>query len=566
MQVDVHKAVVGAGTMALITLCWMLGVGALAAGPLGPALTPVGVAAAIVSALAGGLLVTLLAAPRAQVTAPSSSIAVIYAGLAATLAGRPAPEVWALLSLCVVVCGMLLILAGTLRACDAVHYLPLPVSIGFISGIGLLVIDTQVPSLLGGRPGLLQDGAALAAAAGSIRPGALLVGGVAALITWRAPRHRHGAYGPLAALAAGTALHHALDGLPGPLPWVGPTLGSVDLAAGLAWSSAVLPAYLSSPEWLGPALLEVLPFALVLAFQAAMNGAVTAASLGTVLATRTDLYRVLQAQGVANVLCGGLGALPVCTNAPLSLLAVRFAPYPRLAVLACGFLLVAAVAATGSIGQLPLAAFAGVLVVSGARTIDSRIAALAGRAWRGPARWQAAANLGVIAAVAGLTVSGHVVLGIGLGLALEVLLFLWNLPRRHPAGTPAGRRWRDRFAACEAVMTGLGRAKVQVLRVGEAVFFGNVSGLTQALARLPAGTTHVVMDLSRTHYLDLTALHALDHAMERIAVQGIETLLCGVDRAGRPLRGLHLAAPALTKRPRFASAEAALATLATLAA
>lgn len=559
MQVDVLKAVVGAATMALITLCWMLGVGTLAVGPLGATLTPVGVAAAIAAAVAGGLLVTLIGQPRAHVTAPSSSIAVIHAGLAAYLvtgpaAGRPLAEVWALMALCVVVAGLLLIMAGTLRACDVVHYLPLPVSIGFITGIGLLVINTQVPSLLGGRPGLLLSGPKLLAALESIRPGAVFVGLVAALITWRAPRHRHGVYGPLAALAAGTGLHHALALLPDPGLAVGPTLGTVDLAAGLAWTSAALPAYLSF-DWLGMALLEVLPFALVLAFQSAMNAAVTAASLGALLSARTAVYRILQAQGVANILCGCMGALPVCTNAPLSLLAVRFAPYPRTAMLACGFLLLAGVLAAIVIAHLPLAAFAGVLMVSGARTIDGRIGMLMGRVRRGAARTQALFNLLVIGAVAGMTVAGHVVLGITLGLGLELLMLLKSLP--------AGARTRAQNMGQERERDPEQARAVRVVRVGSTVFFGNVMRLTQALSRIPTGTTHVVVDLSRTHYMDLTAIHALDQALERMATEGIETLMCGLDHARRLPHSLHLSTPGLVKRPCFASAEAALATLAT---
>jgi len=554
MRIDVKAMVIGASTMALINLCVMLGMGTLATSPLGPQAFPIGIAAAIVASAVGGVFVSLLAPHRATITAPSSSLAVLYAAAAAHLVAQGGGELtllqlWAMLSLMVVVTGMLLIVMGTLRLSDIVTYMPLAVSIGFVSGIGLLVILSQVPSLLGGRPGTIAQAVE---ALHQFKPGAIAVGAVAAWLTFRAPSSRIASYGPLAALLSGTALHHLLVWTSGP-DVVGPTLGGVEIVSSVQWTWQALPSVFSG-EWLGETLVLVLPFAFVLALQSAMNSAFTAASMSTAGGKRKSIYQVLQAQGVANIVCGGLGALPVSTNAPLSLLAVRHGPGPRLPALSAVLVITAAVVASTLLGLLPLASFAGVLIVSGALMIDVRVWHLLRNLYAVRTRVDTAMNLLVIGTVASLLLSGRVGEGIAAGLALELAHLGLRAVRLRRSGAPPS------LEAPETLMPDatLREQGVEIIRVNRSLFFGNVPNFAARLAELPATTRHLVMDFTRAAHVDLTAIHTLHRELNGLAARGIQTCFAGVRPGEGPLGRLPARGPLMAGRPCFPSVEGAV--------
>src|SRR5688572_10886198 len=108
-------------TLALVNLSMLLGIGALSATPFGPAMLAMGVVAAFVAATVGGLVATALARVSAEISAPAASIGVIYAALAADLVARAGSsvdvgEIWASLSLAVVLMGALLLIAEIGRA------------------------------------------------------------------------------------------------------------------------------------------------------------------------------------------------------------------------------------------------------------------------------------------------------------------------------------------------------------------------------------------------------------------------------------------------------------------
>jgi sulfate permease, SulP family len=547
MRVKLRAVAICATTMALINLCVMLGMGTLATAPLGPQAFPIGIAAAIVASAVGGVLVSIIAPQRATITAPSSSLVIIYAAAAAHLVAQGGGELtlmelWAMLSLMVVVTGMLLIVMGTLRLSDVVTYMPLPVSIGFVSGIGLLVIISQLPSLLGGRPGTFAQAME---ALQQFKPGAVAVGALAAWLTFRAPCSRIASYGPLAALTAGAALHHILVWTSGE-DVVGPTLGGVEIASSVQWTWQALPSSFSG-EWLGDTLVLVLPFAFVLAFQAAMNGAFTSASMSSGGGKRRSIYQVLQAQGLANIVCGCLGAFPVSTNAPLSLIAARHGPGPRLPVASGMVVIAAGVLASGLLGLLPLASFAGVLIVSGALMIDVRIWHLLRSLYAVRTRVDTAMNLLVIATVAGLLVTGRVGEGIVAGVALELAHLGLRAVRLRRSGALAASAQPD-AGTHDASLRERG---VEIVRVQGPLFFGNVPNFASRLADLPGSTRHLVMDFSRATHVDLTAIHTLHRELNGLAANGVQARFSGIRPGEGPLGHLPPQGPLIAGRPCF---------------
>lgn len=108
-----------AAAMALLNLSLLVAVGTLSAAPLGRAGMATGIAAAVLACVVGGIIVSLLAGAPGEVTAPASSVAVIYATLGTDLLARAGGQtgvahLWGTLSMAVVMMGVLLVLAGSL--------------------------------------------------------------------------------------------------------------------------------------------------------------------------------------------------------------------------------------------------------------------------------------------------------------------------------------------------------------------------------------------------------------------------------------------------------------------
>ena len=105
---------------AWLSLATLLAVGLLTAAPLGARAIEISMAAALVAATLGSLLEAWIGRAPAEIAVPAPSTTVIYAALGADLVSRSAGsgsiwEIWAAMSLAVVMMGIIVLLAGSLR-------------------------------------------------------------------------------------------------------------------------------------------------------------------------------------------------------------------------------------------------------------------------------------------------------------------------------------------------------------------------------------------------------------------------------------------------------------------
>lgn len=516
----------GAFAMALVTVAWMLGVGAVAVAPLSREAITTGVAAGVLSAAVGGCLVTCLVRRGFEVSCPSSSIAVIHASLAAALLARGGGELsvagaWLALSLSVVLMGAMLMLAGSLRMSRILLLMPKPVSAGFASGIALLVIWSQLPVLLGlDARGSVPTSAVLQ----QVKPAAILVGGCAALASWTCAKKALPAHPILVGLLVGTAVHALLARLLGAHA-VGATLGAIDFVATAqaslwaAWGAL-------APEIIADTLPFVLPYAALLTFQAVMNATVTSASVAALTGSRASIDSTLRAQGVANVLCGCVGGLPLCTNAPLSALAARGRCTPDTVAISCVLVLALLFVAGDLLRHLPLAAFAGVLILSGAGMVDPWACELSRRVLRrGPCTFSAC-NLFIVGLVATtfclVSVPGAILLGIVLCTSSVLLRICAATRVTVESVVPLASRSPSASAADPVA--------VRVVPRG-ALFFATSERLVRSLARPEvASAAWIILDLSQVVALDTTVAHMVARAAQEGEARGGKLLLAGVDQ------------------------------------
>ena len=435
----------------------------------------------------------LLGPSRILIISPDSAVCPLVAAAIIPLAAGDADERVALAGLLSLVVGAIMLAGGLARFGFVTELLSMPVRIGYLAGIALTVIVSQLPKLfgfsvdsedfIGSVRGFISgldetDPIALAFGAGCL---AVIV--VLRLISPRLP-------GVLIAVVGATALVAVL-GISDELPIVGavpsglPALGWPDVA--LADATVLLPA------------------AVGIAFVSFADTSVLSRSYAARLHERVDQNRELAALGAANLAAGVFQGFPVSSSGSRTAVVEDMGARSQLAGLAGAVTLgVLLLAGTGLVHDMPLSALAAVVIVAVLGLFDLP-AARRLYAWR---RTEFALG---IAAFAGVAVVG-VLWGVGIAIALSLLNFIRRAWYPHDAvlgrvenlkGYHDTRRYPD-----AALIPGL-----VLYRFDAPLFFANIDSFSQRIRQLAEadGTRWVVVAAEPITDIDATAGETLAH-------------------------------------------------------
>ena len=523
---------------ALLSLATLLAVGLLAAAALGARALDISLVAAFVAATLGSLLVAWLGRAPAEIAVPAPSTTVIYAALSADLVSRSGSlwEIWAAMSLAVVLMGMIVLLAGSMRLAGFIKFVPSPVSAGFVTGIGLLVIWSQLGPILG----VQLRGGTWGTWWSQVLPGSLIVAAATVLALLLAPRFKRLGEPVLVALVTGTLTYYLLSAFMGPGA-LGGTLNPLQPQAVALQTTTSLWSVVT-PRWVAATALQVLPYAGLLALQAIMNAAMTAVTIGNLLGQRSDVNRSLVALGCANLVCGALGALPVSTSALQSVAAARMKGNPHSVAAGSAVVLFVLVLVAGQwLTWLPVAVLAAVLMMAGVGMVKQSTVRLVKTAWSAHSRdYSALWTPGIAIIVAAAMFWGNVPLALMVGAVLAMVLLAVELSAATRFGTQASIQLGSRrvWAAEQASWLRQHRFKIAVFKPQGALFFGTADPLAQQLASTAPGTRFCVLDLSRVTTVDATACEIITAGAKALAATGVRPLLAGVPAGSARARNL----------------------------
>lgn len=397
--------------------------------------------------------------------------------------------------------GLFQISFGFLRLGRYVALLPRSVTIGFLVAVGVLVFDSQLPRLLGlpAEITFLRHATSADIASGTSWPIAL-IGLSSVLVIVLSPRLLPRVPGPLMGLVVGVSLALLIRGVP-----------TVD-AFELTFPHPRLPDF-------GALHLSILiPEAFALALIASIDSLLCALSVDARTGgpkTRAD--QELVAQGLANMACASLGAMPVAAAVVRSMAAVEAGATTRLAPLAQAFLLGLVMLVLGhAVSYVPLVALASVLLVVGYRLLEFRSLR---RLWMTDR-----SELLVVAATAVGIIASDFVIGVAIGVAAALLQFaakqnaLFHVEQRRAPDSPTH----------SLLLTG-------------PLFFGTQSRLDSRIDSIEPGG-RVVVDLSGITILDDSGNASLLLAIERLASKVEEVWLHGAPAGHDPSFATHLVA------------------------
>ena len=490
-------------------------------------LVPVGIAYAVASGVPGicglyatmaGLLAYALFGPsRILVLEPDSSLAALILAVVLPLSGGNAQRAIALAGMMALVSGALCIGAGAARLGFVTELLSKPIRYGYMNGIALTVIASQLPALFGfgvDAHGLLDESRqfALAVLAGKTHRVALAIG-AGTLLTILLLR-RHPRLPTVLIAVSGATLVVTLQDLA--LRAAVPVLGA--MPQGLpAFSLPSMGASDVAPVLLGGLAVALISFA---------DTSVLSRTYAGRAACFIDPNQEMVGLGAANVAAGLFQGFPISASASRTPVAEAAGARTQLTGVV-GALSVGAMLLTAPdlLRNLPVAALAAVVIASAIGLIE--VTDLR-RIWR-IQRWEFWLSMGCLLGVALL----GAIPGIGLAIVVAVIEFLWDGWRPHSAvlGRVDGvKGYHDIARHPEAhVVPGL-----VLFRWDAPLFFANAElfrrRVLDAVADAPTPVRWLVVGAEPITSVDITSADALDELDQTLDGAGIA--LCFAEMKG----------------------------------
>jgi SulP family sulfate permease len=462
----------------------------------------VGAAAGLVTAIVAGFVGAVFGGSSFQVSGPTGAMTVVLLPIVARFGASAVIPV-------AIMAGGLVLAMGLFGLGRAVSYIPWPVVEGFTIGIAIIIFLQQVPLAIDvPRP----------------------EGDNTAVVAWRALQQAdwEAAAQPLAIVVIVAAVLVVMPRLNRAVPW------SI-LAIGMATVIVVLSGWQMNrigplPTGLPLPSIPVLDTATTSAlFSAALAVAALAAieSLlsarvadGMASSSRYDPDRELVGQGLANIASGAFGGMPATGAIARTAVNVRAGARTRVSAIVHSVVLLAVVLVGGSlVAVIPLAALAGVLMVTAVRMIDRRAALSVLRSTR--------ADAVVMITTATATVVLDLILAVEIGIAIAAGLALRALSRastlgREEVGESAATD--DSPAASERELL---HEHIAVYRFDGALFFGASQRFLDELVAV-ADVRVVVLRLGGIGMMDASGAHALEEIIVDLQSRGIAVVLQGI--------------------------------------
>jgi len=361
--------------------------------------------------LAGSLAFALFGGNRFLSSGADSTITPIFAGGLAVLAAFGDPHYLVLASALAVMVGLIVLAAGVFRLGWIADLLSIPVTTGFLAGISLHIVVSQLPVVLGlpaPSGSMIERLVAIARHLSETNPWTLVIAigvlGIIVISEWWDGRIPGALIGLLLAsiAVAGFGLH--ARGVV--------VLGNV---------AATWP-HFSMPEVPASRLASLITLSLIISIVVMVQTAATTRSFPSSSNAPPDVDRDFVGVGVGSMLSGLLGAFPVNASPPRTAAVAETGGRSQLAALvAVAIILLLLAFGSALLGQIPTAALGGVLLFVAGRIIRLRQIVTIYR--------QSLGEFLLIVATVVALVALPIEQGVGIGIALSLVHGLWSTSR-----------------------------------------------------------------------------------------------------------------------------------------
>jgi SulP family sulfate permease len=462
------------------------------------------------TAIIAGFVIAALGGSRAQISGPTGAFIVIiydivqrygYDGLAvATL-----------------IAGFILVAMGLAKMGTLLKFIPYPVTVGFTSGIALIIFSGQIRDFLGLRmesvpAGFVEKWIAFSRSAHTVSPSAVLVGVAALAIMMVWPRITHRIPGSLVAILVLTA---AVGFFAIPVETIGTRFGEV-------------PSHFPAPHVprIGWAVIkQMFSPALTIAFLAALESLLAAVVADGMLGTRHRSNMELVAQGVGNIVSPLFLGIPATGAIARTATNIKYGGRTPIAAMTHSLTLLAILLFFGRWASLiPMPVLSAILFVV-AWNMSER------RAFRQLLR-APKSDVAVLLTTFGLTVLIDLTFAIQVGVGLAAALFLQRMSDVTQVTQITKEIQEELGEGEERPDNPIPRLEVppgvEIFEISGSLFFGAIDRFKEALLRIEAKPRVLIIRMRGVVSIDASGLQSLEDLLERTARDRTWLLLSGV--------------------------------------
>jgi SulP family sulfate permease len=479
------------------------------------------------TAAVGGFLISLLGGSRFQIGGPAAAFTVV---VATTINHHGLDGLF----LATIMAGVFLLLLGLLRLGSYIKFIPYPVTVGFISGIAVILFAEQIRDLLGlsltvKEPAdFLPKLQVFSGAITTINPSAAGIALMTIALIVGLKKFKPNWPGILIAVVLGSFVAFVCKL---PIETIGTRFGGIP-------SSLPLP---SLPPLSLERMQAVLPDALSFALLGAIESLLSAMVADGMTGRRHRSNMELVAQGIANIGSALFGG--VCATGTVARTATNVrsgARSPLAGIFHSGFIVLFILVMAPLASFIPLAALAGVLAVVSWGMAEKHEFVTLIRTSRGDAL--------VLLATFGLTVFRGLSEAIVVGFALGALLFIHRMSQTteievHVPSVPedtadetGGRVPYDPRIATDP--------NIAVYRITGAFFFGAASTVSSVLDSIADHHKVFIIDFSAVPFIDSTAANAISSIVWKSQRRGVTVIISSASPVVEKMLLSHAVQPA----------------------
>jgi sulfate permease, SulP family len=457
------------------------------------------------TAIVAGLCTSLFGGTRVQISGPTGAFIAVLAVITALhgIAG---------LQLATLMAGIILVGLGAARLGSVIRYIPVPVIVGFTSGIGVIIFVGQWKDFFGLQPASsgVQFHAkliALVQAWPTMHLATTLLGVTSLVVIVAGTRYLKRFPAPLVAMLLATALQ-----------WWFNFKGVATLGTAFGGIPTSLP-HFQFPVFDFTTVVQLIGPAFTIALLGAIESLLSATVADGMANTQHDSNQELLGQGIANILSplfGGFAATGAIARTATNIR--NGANSPIAGLVHSGFLVLVIVLLAPCAAHIPLTALAAILFYVAWNMSDvHRFAHVLKTAPR-PDVW-------VMVLTFVLTVFTDLVVAVNVGVVLASLLFM----RRMSKAVSIEEHSQEQVAADAGRGADFTLPKDTVVySIDGPFFFGAAEYLEKTLRRSQNRVRTVVIRMARVPFMDTTGLSALDEIAADFQRMGTRVVLCEV--------------------------------------
>jgi SulP family sulfate permease len=505
---------------------------------IGPQYATLGALAGILGAAALGLIASLFGGTDRLISAPCAPAAAVLSAFAIELVKQEVAPAAIIVLLIVlgVLTGLVQILLGFLGIGRMIKYIPYPVVSGYLSGVGIIIISSQVKNFMGATTTSSWWQVVVDPGLWDMR--GIGVGAATVFVALLGPKVTKAVPGTILGIIAGVLTYFGMAATDPSMM----TLTDNKLVLGAL--GGVEGGYLTTLalRWhdLGDLRLAqvgaLVGSALTLAALLSIDTLKTCVVIDQKTRTRHEPNRELCAQGLANITSSLIGGLPGAGTMGASMVNLSSGAQTRLSGIIEGVLvLIAALALNTIIAWIPIATLAGILIVIGLHMIDTE-----------PLRFLesrgTALDFAVVMAVIIIALTIGLIAASGAGVAMSIFLFVreqvgGSVVRHKFFVNQRSSTW-SRSEAKRRVIAQNGE-KAIIFELQGSLFFGTTYELYSILEPEIKKRDYIILDLRFVQSVDITAAHMLIQVRDMLAERGAFLLLSNVKEKLPNGRNLH---------------------------